>query len=239
MPTALLWLALLAATAALLVRGERKLGWICAGASLAYWLANSTWIAVLLLVPLEADYVDAPLSPARPFDAVLVLGGGTAVGPHGRPQLSHSGDRVATAAAAYHRGDTALLVCSGTAIAALSHGDDRSLAHDTRDLLAGLGVPESHVRELPGPRNTSEEMRAFAELAKSEGWQHLGVITSAWHMRRALGLARAAGLDLTPIPADFRGGSIDVNLIELLPSAQGAYFSRLAIWEYLGRAVGR
>jgi uncharacterized SAM-binding protein YcdF (DUF218 family) len=238
MPTALLWFALLGGAALLLARGERRLGAAAAALAAAYWCANSTWVGVLLLGGLERDFVGLPAAPAEPYDAVLVLGGGTSVRPDGRAQLSHSGDRLATAASVYHRDDARLLVCSGSAIAGLG-GGDRSLARDAGDVLGALAVPADGLLELPGPRNTSEEIAAFAALARERGWARLGVVTSAWHMRRALALAERAELDIAPIPADFRGGELAVNVVELLPSANGAYLVRLALWEHIGRAVGR
>ena len=44
-------------------------------------------------------------------------------------------------------------------------------------------------------------MRSLAEIL--DGSQRVGLITSAWHMPRALRLARANGLNPIPVPADF------------------------------------
>jgi uncharacterized SAM-binding protein YcdF (DUF218 family) len=58
-------------------------------------------------------------------------------------------------------------------------------------------------------------------------------------MPRALRLATAAGLEVVAIAADFRSGEPQPNVVELLPSAEGAVLVRLAVWEELGMLVGR
>jgi uncharacterized SAM-binding protein YcdF (DUF218 family) len=92
---------------------------------------------------------------------------------------------------------------------------------------------------LPGAHTTSEEIPALAEEVRRRGWSRLGLITSAWHMPRSLRLTAAAGLEVTPLAADFRSGEAQATLVELLPSAAGASYVRLAAWEGLGMLLGR
>ena len=70
--------------------------------------------------------------------------------------------------------------------------------------------------------------------------ERVGLITSAWHMSRALRLARAQGLRLVPLPADFvTDYEITVTPLDLIPNSQVAMDTTLLLREYLARVVGR
>lgn len=236
MPPGLVWLALLTGTAWALAR--RHAGrWAIAALLAAFWVTSNGWLGAWMLRRLEAPF-RGPLAEG-PFDAVAVLGGGTSTRPDGTPQGSPSGDRILTAARLHHRGATARLVTTGTAVEGLFTTETFSLAHHTAVLLGELGVPEAEIVELEGPRNTKEEIEALAALCRARGWGRVGLVTSAWHLRRAMVHARRVGLDVTPIAADFRGGRPLPNALELLPSAEGMVRTRVALWELLGVLAGR
>ena len=107
-----------------------------------------------------------------------------------------------------------------------------------------MGVPETAVERLVGPKTTSEELRALAARAPEEGWRRVGLITSAWHLPRAMRLAERsgvarAGIEIVPIPADYRGTGTMVTIVHLLPSQEGFGNLRIFLWEILGMAMGR
>ena len=120
--------------------------------------------------------------------------------------------------------------------------DERSGAWQARQLLIELGVPPGSILMVRG-RNTSEEISSFAELLRERSWQRVGLLTSAWHMRRAMRLAQRASFSPAAVPADFRGGAPlswrRANLPELLPSEESLWRVRLVFWEWLGMLVGR
>ncbi len=205
-------------------------------------LAGNVWVSQWLLRRLEAGWT-VPREGDAPFDAVIVLGGGTGTTPDGRPQLTPSGDRVAMAARLHHMGLAPRIVSSGSAIAAL-HGSEKALGEDTRVLLMGMGVPGSAVERLVGPKTTSEELSALAARAPQEPWKRVGLVTSAWHLPRAMRLAERsgiarAGVEVVPIPADYRGTGTMVTIVHLLPSEEGLGNLRIFVWEILGMAMGR
>jgi len=64
-------------------------------------------------------------------------------------------------------------------------------------------------------------------VADHPEWKRLGLVTSAWHMRRAMRLAEKNNLSLEPLPADFRGTAIRWNLWSLIiPNGTGNAFVR-------------
>lgn len=239
MPTGLYWLLLLAIALAALYRRRGRLGLAALGLWLAYSALGNAWIGNALMDLLERDYRQ-PHDLSQPFDAIMLLGGATNHRPTGVPQLAPAGDRLATAARLYHRGATTRLVCSGTGIAAMEGpGAPRDLGREAVQILAGLAVPQSAIETLPGPRNTKEEIAALAKLSRDRGWTRVGVVTSAWHLRRVM--RHAARNDFTPIPlpADYRGGFAPPGMVGFVPSGGAVYAIRLAVWELVGAAVGR
>jgi len=238
MPTGLIWLGGYLGVVALVARGQRR-GALVAGLLWGgYTLAGNLWVGGVMLRHLEAPFREAPVLDT-PLDAVLLLGGGTAVRPDGGPQLGQAGDRVRVAARLWKRGKARLLLTSGTSVAGLQQAEARDLAEETRQIWLEFGVADGAIVMVPGPRNTREEIAALKALVAERGWRRVGLVTSAWHLPRALALARSANLEVVPFGADFRGEDPVAGLFGLIPSANGFYRVQTATWELLGRALGR
>lgn len=239
MPTGLLWLAGYLGVVRLAADGRRGAALVAGVLWLGFTAAGNLWVGGVLLRALEAPFRVDPVATEAPLDAVLLLGGGTAVRPDGEPQLGPAGDRVRVAARLQRQGRTRFLITSGTSVAGLQQAEARDLAQETRTLWLEMGVPAAAIITLPGPRNTREEIAALQALAVERGWRHVGLVTSAWHLPRALALGHAAGMTLVPFGADFRGEDPVAGFFGLIPSANGFYRVQTAAWEYLGRTLGR
>ena len=170
------------------------------------------------------------------LDAIFVLGGGTKRAPDGEVELGPSGDRLRLAAALYHEGRTARLVASGR-----SYADGRDLAAETVTIWRQMGIPRTAVLTVNDPLNTSQEMRALAELARRKAWTHIGIVSSAWHLPRAVALAKRAGIDHpVPLAADHLSGPQRFPVArDWMPGAAGLRQTEVWAWEQIGRAVGR
>jgi uncharacterized SAM-binding protein YcdF (DUF218 family) len=102
-----------------------------------------------------------------------------------------------------------------------------------------MGVAAEDIELIEGPRTTSEEIAALAELLAARDWQRVGVVSSAAHLRRVMALARRHQLQLVPLAADFRSTSLPLRPRDLVPQGQAfADISRVC-WEILGMAAGR
>ncbi len=240
MPTGIVWLALLV-MAWLLFRHQRR--WTAA-ALLLLWivltLAGNNWVSRSLIAHLERDYRQLdPLQTAQqePLDAVVALGGGSSRTPAGQAQVTGAGDRLVLAARLYHSGGTQQLVCSGQANPDLL-GPGRHPAEEYAEIWRGLGVPDDAILKLPGS-TTREEFVALARQAEDADWQRIGVVTSAFHMRRAERLARAVGLEIVPLPANFLGRIPEPELIIVVPGARFLEETSVAAKEMLARLAGR
>ncbi len=238
MPPGLLWLALGAWAAVLLCRGRRRQGLV----ALIFWLgigaAGNLPLGCALLGWLERPFISIQPLSAGPFDAIAVLGGGVAPGPAGRAEATDAGDRVVLAAEMARSGRTDYLVVTGP-VERVRNGRTVNDAAAAAHLLMRLGVPSRQLIPVPGPRTTEEEVAAMAALARQRRWRRLGLITSAWHMRRALAFCRRAGLEVEPLPADFRGPLPHNGIRNVIPQGDGFSAVQHAAWELLGGVLAR
>lgn len=236
MPTGLVWLLLWALIFKALWEKQRKAVLVFSGILVAYTLAGNVWLGGVLTGTLEAEWMDVVAQEHEPFEAVLVLGGG-ATGDSEYAQVNDAGDRVVLGARLYNRGLTPVLVTSGSSIPGLGSYVDVSEA--TTAIWTELAVPESAIVRMPEPKNTREEIAGIKELMKEKGWTRVGLVTSAWHMRRAMKLAKDQDVKLHPLPADFRTRTGWDGILSIVPDAHGFINVQRACWEYLGAATGR
>lgn len=247
MPTGILWILMLALSIQLLRQpAQSHAGRPGAIASvlclLMYSLMGNGLVADWITRKLEADYLMiAPMKEA-PMETVIVLGGGGELGANGRLQGNGSGDRMILAAQLYHQKITQQFICTGQRIASMnSSGVDP--ADTSRDILLKLGVPDSAI-EISEGRNTSEEMRGLSERFKNSD-QRIGLLTSAWHLSRAMRLAEKNGLHPIPIPADFHTTANVESLTtgqiveSMIPNSFALETNCASAKEYLGILVGR
>lgn len=237
MPAGLLWIALLVLVARWPGRWPGRL--ILLLLFLGYTAAGNRWLGGAALRALEQPFMTLDPTLGPPLDAVVVLGGGTARDGRGEPQLGEAGDRIRVGAAVYHAGRSPVILATGSGIPGFDGLPGRNLGAETRACLMACRVPATAIQTLPGPANTAEEIAALALLARTRGWTRLGLVTSAWHLPRALALCAAQGLQVEPLPADFRGDRPGDSPAHLVPQGSGFLRVHLALWEWLGRLIGR
>lgn len=237
MPTGLVWLGLLALALALRRRRQPRFAAAAFTLWLFYTLAGNVWLGDAMLGWLQRGYETGGPAATEPFDAVLVLGGGMDVSDDGQPRFAEGGDRVVHAVRVYRAGQARLLLASGPPVR-LSGGRLTSYPAATAAVWEQLGIPAENIVQVVGPKTTTDEVLALKQLIGERGWHRVGVITSAWHMPRAMRLCRRYGVDAAPLPADVRG-SEEVKLRYLVPQWLGIEQVQLASWEILGMAAGR
>ena len=196
LPTGLIWLGAWTLAAALLARKKWWEGAAAGVLAAAITVAGNPVVANRLAGRLQRDHARDPLA-AGEFDAVCVLGGGVSLDEHDRPVANAFGQRAVLGAELFHAGRTPTLLAAGTAPpTSACPGPGRA----TRDLWANLAVPRDRVRLLSGT-TTKEEIASLADAVKAGRWRRVGLVSSAWHLPRAVRLAEAAGT-----VRDARGG---------------------------------
>lgn len=235
MPAGLVWVVLLAVTVGSAMMGAWRRAVALLMITLLYTAAGNIWLGAALVRPIEASVPPVDLATVERFDAVCVLGGGTTLNQHGQPQLGNSGERVVHGARCFFAGKTPLLVAMGSGL----RGVNRDLAAETKEIWISLGVPEAAIITVPGPTITRAEITALHELARKRGWERVGLVSSAWHLPRAL--RHAAHLEFAPIPlpCDRLGGGAPAWFLHLIPHHDGFERTHTATWEWLGSLVGR
>jgi uncharacterized SAM-binding protein YcdF (DUF218 family) len=162
-----------------------------------------------LILPLENRFPRADLDRAPPPAGFIVLGGAEdrLVGKaRGAPAINEAGERLLEAAILAKRFPEAKIAFSGGDAGVLYKSD--SEASGAESLLTELGVASDRIILEANARDTSENaIYLKQELAKlgalGEGRRWL-LITSAYHMPRAMGAFREAGLEAEPWPVDYR-----------------------------------
>jgi uncharacterized SAM-binding protein YcdF (DUF218 family) len=162
-------------------------------------IVRSLGIATLALfflaafTPLSAELYARLAVPARlaPADAIVVLAAGGVL-PDGRLTDS-SRRRTAFGIDLYHDGLAPLLVLSG-AIQWRAESAARAA------LARRCGVPEAAILARATGHTTHEEIGALADLLRARNVRRVLLVTDGPHMRRAMGLLRATGLDVLPAP---------------------------------------
>jgi uncharacterized SAM-binding protein YcdF (DUF218 family) len=193
-----------------------------------------------LLRPLEDEArAAAAAAPACCYDAIVVLGGsiGPAVPPlRPDPELFDSSDRVWHAARLYHRGLAPRIILSGGSylVATGQAPQTQTEAMAMREFLLALGVPDDRIVMEGRSLNTIENMQETRALV---GTARVALVTSGYHMPRALRLAKRAGLNVEAFPTDWQVLPETAPWWELsMPSVGALAASGTAIREYLAWA---
>ena len=243
MPTGLIWLTLWTCACFAFAFKLRYFSFLFLGIWFGFTVITSPLTAHFFAARLERGIVDIDIDTLPDFEAIVVLGGGTTESPSGRASVGGAGERVLLGARLFHAGKTKLLVTTGETIATLRRSvggrEERDGADQTQDIWMSLKVPEDSIHKLKG-RNTREEIDAIVAWKRTiPADARIGLITSAWHLPRALRLAKKQGLEVVPLPADFIGGRAPTHFIELLPSGGSAGKLEMVLKEYLAWLVGR
>ena len=176
-------------------------------------VAGLTPLGNALMLPLEERFPPWDASRGAPT-GIIVLGG--AVGPElsaarNTPDLNESAERItATAALAQKYPDARIVYSGGNARLVLTGGIEADYAID---LLESLGVARARVLAERQSRNTIENAEFSKKLAEPKPGERWLLVTSAYHMPRAIGAFRRAGFPVEAYPVDWRTrGPIDLWL---------------------------
>jgi hypothetical protein len=112
----------------------------------------------------------------------------------------------------------------------LGSKDLEAQAEHNRFFLTTLGIDNQHIVTAPQGRNTKTEVAALAPYFENKT---VALVTSASHMRRAMGYMKDYNVTVIPIPVEHLS-RIKVSFEIGSPSASSLYRSERAIHEYLG-----
>ena len=215
-------------------RGARRL---LLGFVAAYWLLATPVGAGLLtfgvahgLTPLQN------VESARGADTVVVLGGGAGTFSQSGVVVGFltSGSllRVLEAARVYKAIQARLVIVSG---GIQPRGFQlKPESEMLRDALIQAGVPAERIVQDPGARTTREHPQTVGPILERNHVSRFVLVTSPAHMRRALAVFHAAGLDPVPSVAPLRSEN-QPPPAWLVPNSTSLYQSDQAVYEYGAR----
>jgi uncharacterized SAM-binding protein YcdF (DUF218 family) len=229
----------------LLHRDRARAGRIVLGAAAAVLLLGSLEpVADLLLSPLESrtSHVSVAPPPSAPSH-IVALGGGlntTARNALLAEQAGHGANAAQSrgtlapasltrAVHAYHvhrHTDLPVILSGGSPLAGGPGEADLAARH-----LRGMGLSANEVLIESESRSTWQNAAFVAEKFAP---QSVILVTSAYHMPRAMLAFRSHGITALPAPTDYRVDPKGYTLSSFLPSAHALRDVSIALHEYVG-----
>lgn len=205
-PVGLIWFACLLVAVVAVAKRRRRLAAFAGGIALLLHLVGGTNLPAWLLARLERPYdtLGRPL-PAPGADAVIMLGGSHA---YCRRSLvgwdaGEPSDRIFAAVELIRLGRAPTLVLGGAFYK--TNGVERPDSEPVIRWLKDWKAPAGEVVPLGICRDTRDEAVKTAELVRVRQWKRVIVVTSGYHLRRAEGVFRKAGVPCEMFGAEFNG----------------------------------
>lgn len=172
------------------------------------------------------------------YDAIVLLGGVVnhgATAAHRDPSYNDNVERLLVTYDLMRSDPQRPVIISGGRAA---ESDPIVEADVLGNQLAAWGVARERLLLEEGARNTRENAVNVARIAKEHGFDRLLVVTSAFHMSRALDCFREAGVDALPYPVDYRAADA-AEASSWLPRAENLATTERALREAFGRWIYR
>ncbi len=223
----------------LATRWRRTGVWLAMASVLGCAVMGLSPLGNALILTLEQRFPPWDATRGAP-DGIVVLGG--AITPEvsvarGMPALNEAAERITAAVELARRYPNARIIFSGGS-GALLYGEGVEAEIAIRQFEA-LGLPHDRVVAEEQSRNTIENAvfsRLIAEPKPGERWL---LVTSAYHMPRAVAVFRAAGFPVEAYPVDWRTrGSADA-LRPFESVGDGLRRTDTAVREWVGLVVYR
>lgn len=222
----------------LLTRFRRLASWLIVTTLVLIAFVGYSPLGHMLILPLEDRF--PPWNPAQgPPDGIVVLGG--AIAPsislaRGAVALNDSAERITAAAELARRYPNARIIFSGGTAALFGGTLEAPLA--VKELEA-LGVAHDRITAEEQSRNTIENAvfsRLIAQPKPGERWL---LVTSAFHMPRAIAAFRTAGFPVEAYPVDWRTrGPVDATA-PFISVIDGLRMTDFAAHEWVGLLLYR
>jgi uncharacterized SAM-binding protein YcdF (DUF218 family) len=165
-------------------------------------------------------------------DVIIMLGGGATFDTpdiDGKGHLYGSAaNRLLTAARLHNQTGLPIVISGGTV-----YPDNGSEADIAKRQLVSLGIEQDAIFVETKSRNTEENAKYTKELLKKEHFQKPILVTSAYHMPRAVNHFHNVGLTVEPYPTDYSSNqNTEVYPNQFSPAMITSTYK--ALKEYLG-----
>ncbi len=191
----------------LLYTPRKGLGRLFLAIIIIIWLTIIIFpVHVLIATPLESRFPQVTTLPKK-VDGIVVLGGAvdemlTAM--HKQVSLNQAAERMTVAATLSKKYPNARLIFTGGSGLTSKGNLELNEATVAELFFASLGISESQLILENNSRNTYENALYSKQLAQSKLSETWLLVTSAYHMPRAIGTFRKQGWQVIPYPVDYR-----------------------------------
>ncbi|MDQ0395919.1 YdcF family protein [Labrys monachus] len=228
-------------------RRSRAFGCVLMGASIVLLAVFGLSPAGnLMLAPLEDRFPPAAIAPGTDIAGIIVLGG--AVDTHlasmrHQSGLNDSAERMTVVPALARLYPQARIIFTGgIGLPSLTQNDVPE-ATVAKQLFESFGIPDERMVFESKSRDTYENAQFTRDLLQPAPGQRYLLVTSAFHMPRAMGLFRKAGFDVLPYPVNYRTAGPADDWLPFFNVGDGLRQSNVASHEWLGllgyRLAGR
>lgn len=217
---------------------KRRMGNVCIVLGIVFiWLFSSgIMLRVLSASLFTNEYRNCNVESLPESSVIVALGGGVGkpAGFSVYPELFVASDRVWHAARLWKAGKAPKIVVSGSSerVAALP-------------FLLELGIPADSISVDDKSRNTEENAKLVQELLsgtmqdKSDEKLKVLLVTSSWHMKRAVFMFKqyAPDLNVVPAPTDFEAVEClnrKITIWDFIPAAETLYRNTYLFKEVVG-----
>ncbi|OXM15498.1 YdcF family protein [Paenibacillus herberti] len=231
-----LFLLLLTAASWRMWRKDRKWAALPIGSLLLLYLLSSSWFSDMLMRGLEQRYDQSAVNELR-GDVIVVLGAGAVPDSPdlgGIGNMSGSAEARLLAAARLSRTTGLPVLFSGGQVFPDSGNEANIAGRQLRE----LGFAADQILLENKSLNTEQNALLTRELMEKEGLKQPILLTSAFHLPRAMEQFKRAGLEPQPFPVDY-SASLKPRWYwsKLLPTGSALSLSTTALKEYLGLAA--
>jgi len=187
-----------------------------------------------LIRPLEYQYSTLDAAQVHASDTIVVLGGGV----NGR-SLEYGGEdflsesalmRVVFALHLAKMSGADVWVSGGSPL----HKEQQPEGEIMRRWLINQGIPSTRVHAENRANNTWQNAQFLQPLLTAAGVQRVILVTTAWHIPRAVWSFEQAGIVVVPAPCDYSSSQRPYTVLDWLPDANVLARSTMALHEYLG-----
>lgn len=229
-PSQLIIFTLFALFSAVFVLWRRARKAIAVGAAALFWLLSAGWLTAPLLAAVQHD--EAPAGPPRFGDrtVIVVLGDGTRY--DGQGDLVPKADalrRIATAASLYAQCKQRAKQCEVIMSGGNPQGHSAAEADNYAPYLLRANVAREDLVLENTSRTTYENAKHVARILRNEHYDSLMLVTSAYHMRRALLDFHRFALEPEPVSAGRR-----IAKCGLWPRWSNLVAANVAVHELIG-----
>jgi len=208
-------------------------------ASGVLYASSAEVVSRQLMSRLERSVTHASAAEIATADAIVVLGGGIVVPTRARsgaplpakPDLSAEAKaRLLHAYQLAQTTDVPIVVTGGRVFGGTPIPTE---AETARRILLELGVAPDRIRVEDRSRSTAQNARYVTE---KWGFAQVAVVTSGYHMRRAIIAFEAVESEVLPAPSAYRADRRRFTLIMAMPSMSALHNTVTAVRELIGRA---